>query len=204
MLHRWLNRKEPGEFSANRVSPGAQCLAQKATSPAFVGILLGNTSKASWTSRIARRPDTATATATCRIRSPALSTFRLFNASPPRKHYSIKRLMNPADIELGIPQEGYPALADWIAADPDNETFIFRKFDRLAARHLLALQAQLFAQEAEIEELERKMCNSKDISQRESARRWETLIGHAADPNRPEARHLELQKDIGSRLREYR
>ena len=112
--------------------------------------------------------------------------------------------MNLADPELAIPQEGYPALADWIAADPDNETFIFRKFDRLAARSLLALQAKLFALEVELDELEREMCGNKDISQRESTRRWETLVMHAADPNRPEARYLELQEKIRIRLKEYR
>ena len=112
--------------------------------------------------------------------------------------------MSSTDIELGIPQEGYPALADWIAADPDNETFIFRKFDRLAARNLLSLQARLFTLEAKADELERSMCGGKDVSQRHSARRWESLLDHAADPDRPEARLLKLQKEIGPLLKEYR
>lgn len=38
------------------------------------------------------------------------------------------------DVELGTHRDGYPALAAWISHDPDNETFIFRKFDRLAAK----------------------------------------------------------------------
>ena len=50
-------------------------------------------------------------------------------------------------VELGQLRDGYPALAKWIARDPDNETLIFRRFDRLAARNILHLQAQLIALE---------------------------------------------------------
>lgn len=49
--------------------------------------------------------------------------------------------------ELGIPSEefsdGYPALATFIARDPDGETFIFRKFAGLTARRLLQLESEL-------------------------------------------------------------
>ncbi|KAH8894449.1 hypothetical protein GQ53DRAFT_857809 [Thozetella sp. PMI_491] len=111
--------------------------------------------------------------------------------------------MASSDVELGIPQEGYPALADWIAADPDSESFIFRKFGRLAARNLLMLQAQLFALEFEYDELEREMCNSTDLSQRESSRRWETFLKHSGDPGRPEARQLSLSVQVRNKLKEY-
>ncbi len=112
--------------------------------------------------------------------------------------------MNSPDIELGIPQEGYPALADWIAADPDDETLIFRKFDRLSARNLLFLQAQLYALEAELDELEKELSSSRDVSQRESVRRWETLVKNAQDADRPEFRLMNLAGEIREKLREYR
>ncbi|KAF2033187.1 hypothetical protein EK21DRAFT_98475 [Setomelanomma holmii] len=42
----------------------------------------------------------------------------------------------------------------WIARNPDNETFIFRRFDRSAARNILHLQARLIALEHEIDQLD--------------------------------------------------
>ena len=112
--------------------------------------------------------------------------------------------MDPTDIELGIPQEGYPALADWISADPDGETLIYRKFDRLSARYLLYQQAQLFALEAQLDEVEREMCYSADVTRRESLRRWETFIVHAQDPKRPEHRLDALLEKIETKLTAYR
>ncbi len=37
--------------------------------------------------------------------------------------------------------EGFAQVAEWVALDPDNELFVFRKFDKLAVRNLLYLQA---------------------------------------------------------------
>ena len=53
------------------------------------------------------------------------------------------------------PLEGYAAVAAWIALDPDSETFVFRKFDRLAARNLLYLQSELLAVEKDLDRLDR-------------------------------------------------
>lgn len=112
--------------------------------------------------------------------------------------------MAAIDVELAIPQDGYPALADWIAADPDNETFIFRKFDRLGARNLLYLQSELFALEASLDELDREMCWGKDVGLRASSRRWETFVEKAKDQHRPEWKRMKLVREIRKALREYR
>lgn len=55
------------------------------------------------------------------------------------------------DIELGqrhcpstaVEPAGYPRWASWIASDPDNEPFLFRKFDELGALNLLYLQSDM-------------------------------------------------------------
>lgn len=39
--------------------------------------------------------------------------------------------------------DGFPALAAFIASDPDRSTFIYKRFDRLASRNLLILQGEL-------------------------------------------------------------
>ncbi|KAI8939335.1 hypothetical protein NX059_003126 [Plenodomus lindquistii] len=111
-----------------------------------------------------------------------------------------------ADIELGVYHDGYPALAHWMAQDPDNETLIFRKFDDLSTRNLLYMQAELFALQRSIIEIETQMANCNDVMLIESARRWETLIVNAnangVQP-RPEKELMRLIAESKVRLKEY-
>src|SRR5450432_3443155 len=62
--------------------------------------------------------------------------------------------MNPGAAELARakPINGFPRVADKIASDPDKTTTIYRRFDRLSARNLLYLEAEL----AELEALQDK------------------------------------------------
>lgn len=110
------------------------------------------------------------------------------------------------DVERGteeVPQSGYPALGNWIAEDPDSETFIFRKFSRLSARNLLFLQSKVFALESELDRLDKELCNA-DEDLRHSMRRWETFVERAEDINSPEAKRLSLMNNITMRLGQYR
>lgn len=107
------------------------------------------------------------------------------------------------DIELGRLRDGYPALADWIARDPDNETFVFRKFDRLGARNILHLQAKLTALENEIDQQDKEARQSNDFEARQSSRRWETLMKNAEHANRPEKKRIEKLDELRGVLREY-
>ena len=116
----------------------------------------------------------------------------------------------PPDIELAIPRaprvprDGYPALAAWIAHDPDNESYVFRKFDRLSARNLLYLQSQLIALEGTLDRLDEETQESQDMELRLSAQRWETFVENAEDPDRPERRRMELAKVLQKKIKEYR
>lgn len=60
----------------------------------------------------------------------------------------------PKDIELANRKKeyinGFPSVAAKIACDTDKTTTIYRRFDRLSARNLLFLQAQV----AELEGLQ--------------------------------------------------
>lgn len=106
-----------------------------------------------------------------------------------------------ADVELGIPM-GYPALANWIAADPDNETYIFRKFNRLAARNLLYLQSELCTLEESLEKLDKEI--EGDVSLMESAMMWEVFVERANNEKRPEWEWMRLRNEIKEKLKEYR
>jgi hypothetical protein len=107
------------------------------------------------------------------------------------------------DFELGRFRDGYPTLATWIARDPDNETFVVRKFNRLGARNILHLQSQLIALEKEIDDLDEDARQSSDLEARQSSHRWETLMKHASDGNRPEKERVEKLDKLKACLNEY-
>jgi hypothetical protein len=106
-------------------------------------------------------------------------------------------------MELGQLRDGYPALASWTARDPDKETFIFRKFGRLAARNILHLQAQLVALEHEIDVLDEETRYGSDMEAKQSLRRWESLMEHSKDASRPERRRVEKLDELKKQLHEY-
>jgi uncharacterized protein DUF6594 len=107
-------------------------------------------------------------------------------------------------IEIGHVRDGYPALAAWIARDPDNEAFVFRKFNRLGARNLLHKQSQLIALEHEIDKLDDEARRQTDFEARQSSRRWETLVQRAKDGMELEGRRLEKAEELETKLIEYR
>jgi hypothetical protein len=107
------------------------------------------------------------------------------------------------DFKLGRVRDGYPALARWIAQDPDNEPFVFRKFSRLSARHILHLQARLFTLEHEIDQLDEAAKTSSDPVARQASRRYETLIEHKDNESRKEKERVEKLEELGGLLKEY-
>lgn len=101
-------------------------------------------------------------------------------------------------------KEGFADVARWIALDPDNETFIYRKFDELAARNLLYLQAELLVLEKELNKLDKNDANSDDMDLKDAIRTWETLT-QWYDTNDEEARvRMDLIVRIREKLKEYR
>jgi hypothetical protein len=104
--------------------------------------------------------------------------------------------------ELGIKRDGYPALAEWISRDPDHETFIFRRFDRLAARNLLNLQSELVALEDRLDRMDAESRLRRDVG----LRCWETFeeeANHEANQSYAKERRR-LYDELERRIKEYR
>jgi hypothetical protein len=106
--------------------------------------------------------------------------------------------------ELGINRDGYPALAEWISRDPDHETFIFRRFDRLAARNLLNLQSELVAIEEKVDRMDEESRLRRDVG----LRCWETFEegvehGDGGDHGHAKERR-KLYDGLERKMKEYR
>jgi hypothetical protein len=113
-------------------------------------------------------------------------------------------MLTHAVTEQGPPsRDGYSSLATWIAHDPDSESYLFRKFDRLSARNLLNLQTQLIDLERRIDLWDEEARRSHDFDLRQSMRRWETFEELAKDPQRPEYERTKLDLALEKKIREY-
>jgi len=106
---------------------------------------------------------------------------------------------------------GFPRVADKIASDPDKTTTIYRRFDRLSARNLLFLEAEV----AELEALQNKYdaddliaANEVVIESHSSWRKFERYAtekdqdGRYTQPS--QAAKMELALKIRDKLKEYR
>jgi len=101
-------------------------------------------------------------------------------------------------------RDGYPSLAEWISRDPDYETLIFRRFDRLAARNLLNLQSELIAIETRLDRLDEEARQTRDPV----LRCWETLeddIEHVGRPGHAAAKERrQLFDKLDGKMKDYR
>jgi hypothetical protein len=103
---------------------------------------------------------------------------------------------------------GYATAASSIAQDPDKETYVFRRFDRLTARNLLNLQGELLAIQNQLDALDAKAASSSDPDLHSSMRSWEALARNAKgsqDRNgEEEIKRLEIASKLKVKLRKYR
>jgi hypothetical protein len=99
---------------------------------------------------------------------------------------------------------GYPSLAAFIASDPDHSTAIYRRFDRLSARNLLYLQAELVTLERQQDEFDNQDLNSEGLDAKEKARDWEKLLAKAESGSDDEAqKRVTIAKAIREKIKEY-
>lgn len=98
---------------------------------------------------------------------------------------------------------GYPTLARWIARDPDGETFVFRKFDQLAARYALHLQAWITSLESEIYEQDRIAKNHAEYEVRQGSRSWEMLSERAKAKDSFEEKRVHSIEEMGRLVQQY-
>lgn len=123
--------------------------------------------------------------------------------------------MNPVAAELARlkPIDGFPRVADKIASDHDKTTTIYRRFDRLSARNLLLLQAEL----AELETLQNRY-DAEDFKKRDQTtidchREWRQFEKHSTatnnngqiiQPGQDQKERMEIAMKIRAKLKEYR
>lgn len=101
------------------------------------------------------------------------------------------------------PNDGFPAVAEFLSRDPDNETYVFRKFNKWTARTLLYQQAEILALEAELTMLDRQLANQHDIDIDLSMRAWKTMQKQAKT-NGEIAKMIELSAKMEAKLQHYR
>jgi len=101
-------------------------------------------------------------------------------------------------------QDGYPALADFIAQDPDHETFVFRRFKALSARNILNLQGELIKLEDDIAALEREAADSVDPELYLSMRSWAVFDENSGKTGRDlERKQKALASALEEKLKKY-
>lgn len=119
--------------------------------------------------------------------------------------------MAVADVEAAIAAEkrtatctdGYPAIASFIARDPDHESFVFRRFNKLTARKLLHMQSELLELEQRLTDLDEEAANSNDHVLHGSMRRWEDFERNSQSREQERLRK-ELGETIELKLDRYR
>lgn len=99
--------------------------------------------------------------------------------------------------------KGYPSLAEFITSDRSKSTVIFNRFDRLSARNLLYLQAELVELEARQDAFDKEDA-SADLDGKQSRRDWGVFKKRSEDPlNQRERDRMELVKQIREKIKEY-
>jgi len=103
---------------------------------------------------------------------------------------------------------GYPVISRFIARDPDQETFVFRKFDELTARNLLNLQGELIELENRLATLDEEVKSSTDPYLRSSMRSWRIMketAEHAVGESKEKAQQrIDFGKELDMKLEKYR
>jgi len=98
--------------------------------------------------------------------------------------------------------KGFPSTAAFIASDPDKTTLIFRRFDRLAARNLLHLQAELARLETLIDERDNEDARA-GLTELQHLRNWDDFK-NATDSDSGRRERLELFDKLQQTMEAYR
>jgi len=123
----------------------------------------------------------------------------------------------PTDVEQGNPPQapqapldqfpkGFPSLTAFISSNAKSESFIFKRFDYLAARNLLYLQSELAFLQHRLQQFDKADYKAKGDSGQEArdcARSWEEFE-RKKNSNDAQRERWELVHRIRETLREYR
>jgi hypothetical protein len=106
--------------------------------------------------------------------------------------------------ELSDRNHGFASAARFIAQDHDNETFVFKRFDELAARNLLYLQAELLSLESRLRAFDEQVKRSEDPDVKDAARSWEVFTMEINGKNEEAIGKMKLIMAIREKVKEYR
>jgi len=106
--------------------------------------------------------------------------------------------------------EGFPSLSALLSSDPDLQ--VYRRFNRLAARNLLYLQAEILDLESRLKEFDAEdveIANAEDdegdwMEVKLNARCWEVFRERAEQGEEKEKERMKLIRELRERLAEYR
>ena len=116
-------------------------------------------------------------------------------------HNKSTALRNVFIVLVNMESNGYATVARSIAQDPDKETYVFRRFDRLTARNLLNLQGELLVLQDELDALDVEAASSPDPDLHSSMGSREALVKHAKGS---QDRRLTIASDLELKLNKYR
>jgi hypothetical protein len=111
------------------------------------------------------------------------------------------------DVEIGGPSDrnnGFVSAAAFIAKDHDNETFVFKRFDELAARNILYLQAELLSLESKLHAFDEQIEKSEDPDVKDPARSWEVFAMEVEAGKEEATEKMKLITGIREKIKEYR
>lgn len=137
---------------------------------------------------------------------PSRNTERIPSSSKASQMHDIERPPEPQRQYL----EGFPSLSALLSSDPDLQ--VYRRFNRLASRNLLYLQAEILDLEWRLKEFDAEdveIANAEDdegdwMEVKLSARCWEVFRERAEQGEEKERKRMRLIRELRERLAEYR
>jgi hypothetical protein len=109
------------------------------------------------------------------------------------------------NIHNDAPKEGFAAVAEWMAIDPDNETFVLRRFNDMSARNLLYLQCEILTLRKRFDSFDRKVARiDADMDLKDAAMTWETLLAQNDAGNVDAREYMTLVLELRKKIKDYR
>lgn len=99
---------------------------------------------------------------------------------------------------------GVPRYAAYIASDVDKSTTIYRRFDRLAARNLLCLEAEMSYIETSLDSIDNRLQAERSTHADDLLADWDSLLRECNHPDGHLARQIrDLTMELREKIREY-
>ncbi|KAF6827860.1 hypothetical protein CPLU01_08879 [Colletotrichum plurivorum] len=103
---------------------------------------------------------------------------------------------------MRYPKVGYAAVAEWMARDVDNETFIYRRFDELSARCIMDLQSELLELEEQLRKLDAEDADPDEDLEWELMDKWADPASlNGSSPDQEFFSKAKIRMDLGARIR---